>query len=169
MPELTTIQIVRVCIALVCLIIASINDLKTRRVPNALTFPMIIFGLLLNVCCSPDRLIVSFVLFVICFVFAVMPGVGMGDVKLLMGMGMFLSATNVMLELALASILVLVVQFIKYPHLTVLTVITRRLRPVSKAEAASKDISNSIPFAPYLLAAAIIIEGATIVAAILNF
>lgn len=168
MPELTTLQIVRVCIALICLIIASITDLKTRRVPNALTFPMIIAGLLLNVFCSPDRLIVSFVLLAICFIFAVMPGVGMGDVKLLMGMGMFLSATNVMLELALASILVLVVQFIKYPHLTVLTVITHRLRPVSKAEAAGKDISNSIPFAPYLLTAAIIIEGATIVAAILN-
>lgn len=155
---------IRVCIALGFLIPAAIIDAKTKKVPNILAFPMILIGLVLNIILTPYVLIPSLAAMVVCFVLARLPGVGMGDIKLLMGMSAYLSCTNVMIELALASVGVLLIEFIKHPKMTYFMVMTRRLSPVSPEEAKTKTPFNSIAFAPYLLIATLIIEGGTLLA-----
>lgn len=150
---------IRVAIAIGFLIPAAIIDHKTRRVPNTLTFPMMVSGLLLNIFFSPHRLPEIGAALLICLLFGMLPGVGMGDIKLLMGMCMYLTGINTMLALALASILVLAVRFIHEPKATLWMVFLRRLRPISKEEASYKSDWNSVPFAPYLLCAVILVEG----------
>lgn len=164
MANISLLQLIRVFVAIGFLVPASIIDQKTRRIPNALTFPMIVSGLLLNIFFSPDRFPGIGAVLLVCLLFGVLPGVGMGDVKLLMGMSMYLSNTNVMLELALASVLILIIRFIQSPQTTLWMITFRRLRPVSKEEATRKSETNSVPFAPYLLCATILIEGGTILA-----
>lgn len=152
-------SIMRLAIALLFVIAAVCCDLKLRKVPNKLTFPMIALGIAMNAVFSPARLIESFVLMALCIALALLPGIGMGDVKLLMGLGFFLKPVHVALELGVASVILVVVQFIRNPHQTGWLVFTRRLRPLTKTEAAAKSETNSVPFAPYLLAAVILIEG----------
>jgi len=162
MKNIPYIYLIRIVIVIGFLIPAAFIDQKTRRVPNALTLPMMVSGLLFNIFLSPYKLPGIGAVLLVCLLFSTLPGIGMGDVKLLMGMSMYLLNTNVMLELALASVFVLTVRFIQSPQATLWMVMFRRLRPVSKEEAASKDKWNSVPFAPYLLCATILVEGGTI-------
>lgn len=169
MDNIPYLYFIRVTIAIAFLTQAAVIDHRTRRVPNVLTFPMMITGLLFNIFLSPYRLPEIGATLLICLLFGLLPGVGMGDIKLLMGMSIYLSGINTMLALALASVLVLAVQFIREPKATLWMVFLRRLKPVSKEEASYKSDWNSVPFAPYLLCSIILIEGGIILAYFLNW
>ncbi len=90
------------CVA-ICLV-AAVVDLKTRRIPNRLTFPAIAMGLLMSWALATCRLgsfrglteglIPSLaggaVLFTVFLLLALGKGMGMGDVKLMAAVGAFL-------------------------------------------------------------------------------
>lgn len=143
------------CIAFGCLIAATIFDVKTRRIPNALTFPMILCGLFITIFLRPDMLFISVVGVVISFFFSFIPGIGMGDIKLIMGLCFYINPIHVMSSLALASILVFAKYFIKYPW-NMGTLIAM----MYPSDPEKKSSGNSVVFAPYLLISTAIIEGA---------
>lgn len=147
------------CVALGCLITATIFDVKTRRIPNALTFPMILCGLLLSIFLRPDALYMSVIGIIISFFFSFIPGIGMGDIKLIMGLCFYINPIHVMLAFALASILVVVKHLIKNPKSLNMFIMTLYLGMLTNPE--KKVPSNSVVFAPYLLISTVIIEGAT--------
>lgn len=142
------------CIAFGCLIAATIFDVKTRRIPNILTFPMILCGLLATIFLRPEMLFMSIIGIIISFFFSFIPGIGMGDIKLIMGLCFYINPIHVMLSLALASVLVFVRYTIKYPW-SIGTLIAA-LYPRAPEE---KSAGNSVVFAPYLLISTLVIEG----------
>lgn len=157
-----TEYIIRLCIAFCFLTAAAVCDIKTRKIPNYITFPMILSGITIAALFSRTRLPEIAVFFVLCLLFSLLPGIGMGDIKLLIGMGAYLAPTNVFLELALASGVIVLVQLIKKPKYTWFLIGFRRMRPLRPSECQAKNKTNSVPLAPYLLVAAFVIEGATL-------
>lgn len=144
--------IIRVSILTIFLIAAAMIDFRTRRIPNALTFPLIIFGVLEAIFFSRDRLFLILISLAVLVLISLLPGIGMGDIKLLMGMAAWTSPVNVLLSLAFASILVVIAKRAKPSMLNLL---------IMSNTPPNKDKTNSVPFAPYLLGAYIIIEGVT--------
>jgi hypothetical protein len=99
-PIFMEILVISFLITLIWLILASISDIKTREVPNWLSYSLIIIGVafvILELILTKDKdiLINSLISFGICFVIANVMYYsrqwGGGDAKLLIGMGITLS------------------------------------------------------------------------------
>ena len=92
-----------------CMLIAIVKDLRTRKIPNLLTYPMMLFGLIYHsfntgmsgLVFSAMGLIVGIAIFLAPYL---MGGMGAGDAKLMGGVGAVLGATGVVVA-AVISIL----------------------------------------------------------------
>jgi prepilin peptidase CpaA len=89
-----------IVILLATLIAASVTDLARQRIPNYITFPLAIFGLLYNLYTTgTSGLIFSFLGILagggLLILFYIMGGLGAGDVKLLAAVGSILGPVNV--------------------------------------------------------------------------
>jgi len=96
--------------ALACASIGSLHDLRTRRIPNILTGPAILFGLLLHLALGgPIQLGLSAIAGLaaggIFLLFFVAGGMGAGDVKLMTAVGC-LAGTAYIQEVLLATVFV---------------------------------------------------------------
>jgi prepilin peptidase CpaA len=85
-------QITYLTAASACALIASVHDLTSRRIPNLLTGPAILFGLLLHAFLGgPSQLgrsaLAGLIAGGIFFLFFVAGGMGAGDVKLMAAVG----------------------------------------------------------------------------------
>lgn len=140
------------------LIFATIADCKTRKIPNTITFVMLIGGYLFNILFTPQNLGIILISQIVLLCLSLLPGLGMGDIKMMMGTTLFFHPTNVFLALALASVLIIGVRFVKYPILTISQLCYRQL-PAPQQE---KTIFNSVPLAPYFLCGVFLIEGGQI-------
>ncbi len=85
-------QTVYLAAALICAIAASLHDLRSRRIPNLLTGPAILFGLLLHlVLGGPSQMglaaLSGLIAGGIFFLFFMAGGMGAGDVKLMAAVG----------------------------------------------------------------------------------
>lgn len=101
-----TIGLVEI-ITLVFVVLAGIIDFKTMKIPNFLTFPFIVIGVLYstltgNIKVALIGLIISFVLGNIFFIIG---GMGGGDVKLMMGIATILGLRDYLDILLIASLL----------------------------------------------------------------
>ena len=84
-----------IAVLMTCVTLASVSDLRTRRIPNWLTFPGTVAGLGLNwITGGLEGLLAGFwgltVGFFLLFFFYLLGGMGGGDVKLLALVGSFL-------------------------------------------------------------------------------
>ena len=75
-----------------CALVASVFDVRSRKIPNFITFPAFAFGLVLHLVLGGWRqLLTALAAGVICgvlfFLFYVAGGMGAGDVKLIMAVG----------------------------------------------------------------------------------
>ncbi len=87
-------------IALVTVLVAAVTDIRTRRIPNQLTLPMMVLGLVLNTLGSGSGGFLSSlggmaVGFALLFPVYLLGGMGAGDVKLLSAVGALLGARQV--------------------------------------------------------------------------
>ncbi len=103
-------QTIYLSAALVCALAASLHDLRSRRIPNLLTGPAILFGLLLHLYLGgPAQLGLSALAGLIAggifLLFFVAGGMGAGDVKLMAAVGC-LAGTAYIKDVLLATALV---------------------------------------------------------------
>lgn len=95
--------------ASLCAILGSIFDVKSRRVPNFITGPAVLFGLLLHLSLGGWRqLLTSAAAGLICgavfLVFYLAGGMGAGDVKLITAVGCIAGLSNIGYVLVLTAI-----------------------------------------------------------------
>jgi prepilin peptidase CpaA len=95
--------------ASLCALVACVFDVKSRRVPNFLTLPAILFGLLLHLTRDGwQQLLTSALAGLICgvvfLVFYLAGGMGAGDVKLITAVGCIAGLSNIGYVLALTAI-----------------------------------------------------------------
>lgn len=105
---LTPVQIC-LCVAGAVALIGAICDIRTRRLPNWLTFPSILFGLALHAALfGVMGFLSSFAAMATCgalaLVFMLAGGINAGDLKLLMAVGAISGLSHVSLELAIIAI-----------------------------------------------------------------
>ncbi len=82
-------------VVVVSSVVASITDLRSFRIPNGLTFPLIVGGIVYHVIVGglaglQPSLVGAFFGFAVLFPLYLMGGMGAGDVKLLVGVGVWL-------------------------------------------------------------------------------
>ncbi len=80
---------------IICVVIAALSDVLTRKIPNWVTLPSVLVGMILNFSVHDVQgLLLSFLGlltgFLLLFVFYLLGGMGAGDVKLLSAVGAFL-------------------------------------------------------------------------------
>jgi prepilin peptidase CpaA len=95
--------------ATACAIVGSVFDVKSRRVPNVVTFPAFLIGLLLHLAFGGWRQMLSALAAgVICglvfLVFYLAGGMGAGDVKLIMAVGCIAGMSHLFYILAWTAI-----------------------------------------------------------------
>jgi prepilin peptidase CpaA len=96
-------------LAVVCALVASVFDVKYRRIPNFITFPSILVGLALHLALGGWRqLLTSFAAGLICglvfLVFYIAGGMGAGDVKLITAVGCIAGMSHVAYLLVLTAL-----------------------------------------------------------------
>ena len=142
--------IIRFGLSLVLLFIAFLFDIQTEKIPNYITLPACLVGIILSGIFTPQEFPVKFLFFVILlFVGILLPIMGAGDIKLLMAL-LFLSGVfETLICLLLASIIMLIAFCIRKPADTIrdikdafFAIITFRVGKISTGQKA--------PFAGYL-------------------
>ena len=103
-PELTY-----PAVAAAVALIGSVTDIKSRRIPNLITFPAFLFGLVLHLALSGwVSLLTSLAAGVICgvvfLIFYIAGGMGAGDVKLVMAVGCIAGLSHVAYLLVLTAL-----------------------------------------------------------------
>jgi prepilin peptidase CpaA len=96
-------------LAVVCALVASVFDVKSRRIPNFITFPSILAGLALHLALGGWRqLLTSLAAGLICglvfLVFYIAGGMGAGDVKLITAVGCIAGMPHVAYLLVLTAL-----------------------------------------------------------------
>jgi len=96
-------------IAAACAVVASVFDVRSRRIPNFITFPSILLGLALHLALGGwHQLVTSLAAGLICgFVFVVFyiaGGMGAGDVKLITAVGCIAGLSHVPYLLVLTAL-----------------------------------------------------------------
>jgi prepilin peptidase CpaA len=95
--------------ATACALVASVFDVKSRRIPNVLTVPAFVLGLTLHLILGGWRqLLSSLAAGIICglifLVFYIAGGMGAGDVKLIMAVGCIAGMSHIAYLLVLTAI-----------------------------------------------------------------
>ena len=95
--------------AMVCAIVGSVFDVKSRRIPNAVTGPAILLGLLMHLVIGGwSQLFNSLAAGIICgmifLVFYLAGGMGAGDVKLILAVGCIAGLSHIAYLLVLTAI-----------------------------------------------------------------
>ena len=156
---LNYLQLLSIPLCLLALAISSLYDLKYRKVPNVVTIPLILCGLLLT--CLTELPMLPYKLFyAACLFFFGMTGLlGLGDIKLLIGLGAVWVPEYALLSAALASLFIFLHHIIRR-RIELPSLLKRsglcllHMRPTQE-----RSSYNSVPFAPYLLFSYILIQG----------
>lgn len=145
----------RYIISIPLLVAAAAIDIKEKRIPNYLTFPMMIAGILYSVAFYPHSLISKAIYIAGCLLIATLPICGMGDIKMMIGAGLLLGPVDTLYAIAGASILLVLCQFARSPSMTLNQVSFGLLFP----GRGDRDGKKSYAFAPYFLISTLAVEG----------
>jgi prepilin peptidase CpaA len=81
--------------SVICVVVAAVIDIRTQKIPNWLTLPSILIGIILNFCADGNKGLISSALglltgFLLLYFVYLLGGMGAGDVKLLCAVGALL-------------------------------------------------------------------------------
>jgi len=102
-------QLTYPALAVACALIASVFDVKSRRIPNFITFPSMLIGLALHLALGGWRQLLSslaagLICGVVFLVFYIAGGMGAGDVKLITAVGCLAGLSHVAYLLVLTAL-----------------------------------------------------------------
>lgn len=149
----------RTLIGLGFLIPAAIIDVKTQKIPNYITFPMIFSGLILAILWGGIEWHQIVIIYLICIACVFFSGIGMGDVKLMMGMVCYFTPINTCLIVGLASFILIGRQWLKAPQATKWLLWKRSVNLFAPVDHVEKTPERAKPLAPYLLTSTILVQG----------
>jgi Flp pilus assembly protein protease CpaA len=149
MQDLT--NIIQTAAALITLILATIWDIRYRRIPNAVTLPAILFGLVLTAVFQINTMPLTVIILILLFLFGALGMMGQGDIKLIMAL-IAISGLNIaLISTGIAALLVVAVQFMLYPDeffkdvkIVLKSIFIMNFKNIDKN-------GRSVPFAPYIL------------------
>lgn len=134
--------------ALAVLVISAITDMKTRKVPNVVTFPAMILGIVLTATMNGSDMLFRIVWLVFLFFFGTLGLMGMGDLKLLMALVALRGMGETSLTLLFGSLLL-----IAYCLVTETTAMTETLKDTGRFLTIGTGIrklsDSEYPFAPF--------------------
>ena len=135
--------------AVICLA-AAIIDIKKTRIPNIITFPAIITGLIITAFeRSASDLIISVTVIVALFFIGMLNIIGLGDIKLLMAVTALCGAKMCGYSFIIGIMLLCLYAVIFNPIETYIYIKKWKQRYKFKKVAVNRD-STSYPFAPFL-------------------
>lgn len=135
----------------------SYTDLKTGKIRNKTVFPMILMGLLL---CNDHRLLMGRVLGIIFIFFFGMTGLlGMGDLKLWMGICSFLGFLHSSYAVIIGAFLLIVYAVCKERYKAWEVVRTTIFHALFNRKFVKPEDQKGYRMAPFLMAGSIIVMG----------
>ena len=145
-------QRIMLAVALVGLVIASILDIKTRKIPNWLTVTMAGLGLIGSILFFPYTLISKIGISLLFVVFGCLQLIGSGDAKLMIGLALLTNLAIVCLSVVIGGILLILIQLIFHSRRTKTALMNGYFSIISKNYKNLQNGTQGMPFAPYLCA-----------------
>ena len=146
------LQHIQTLVALTVLILAAIWDVKNRRIPNAVTLPAILLGLILTAAFDLKAIPLTFIALILLFFFGALNLMGQGDVKLIMTLTAICSLSVALLSTGIAAILLVAIQLLLHPNETVRNIKNSFGVLFTMDFKRIDNKGRSVPFAPYILA-----------------
>lgn len=153
------------CLAL--LASSAATDFVCRRIPNYITIPFFIVGLILTGLVAPLDYIVKITAALAVFLFGMTGLLGLGDIKLIMALCVIWNPIYVMCAILVVSMLIVVVDYVKKPSLArpslmvflSLELMRAREYLAGRRKPCEKNKENSVPFSFYMLISYIFVQG----------
>jgi prepilin signal peptidase PulO-like enzyme (type II secretory pathway) len=145
-------HIIEISAALIVLISASVWDIRFRRIPNAITLPAILPGLVWTAVCRTGTLPLTFIALTALFFFGTLHLMGQGDIKLIMAITAINGLTAALISTGIAAILIVGVQILLHPTETAKDAKNAFLALIKLDFSRIDREGRSVPFAPYIFA-----------------
>lgn len=143
------VPLLAVFLCSIMLLIATCCDLRTRRIPNALTLPAVVIGMVITGLYDGKAAFAAAAVILGIF-FVGMTGIlGGGDLKLLMALTAFCGVFPMLIATGAASVLILITEGIRWPKETWSAIKSGLCFFTGKTTGEKQG--RRVPFAPYLL------------------
>lgn len=135
-------------------ICAAMFDCKTMKIPNAISFSLMGFGIVWNVLFNKEDWWINFIAFMIIFLFGSLRLMGLGDIKMLMAFSLIAGWYCTLFTILFSCVLFIVVQFV-FNFKNTLFVINSTLfymksKNIKEIKESTSD-SDKKPFFIYIL------------------
>lgn len=143
------IPLIAVFLCGITLLIAVYCDLRTRRIPNMLTLPAIVIGMVITGLYDGKAALAAAAVMLGIFFLGMTGILGGGDLKLLMALTAFCGVFPMLIATGAASVLILITEGIRRPKETWSAIKSGLCFFIGKT--AGEKQGRRVPFAPYLL------------------
>lgn len=142
--ERNSMLTITLCLYFLC--IASVFDVETHKIPNDISFPAILTGLITSIIRNQVDLILLIISVVILLIIGLFGLMGMGDIKLLIAISTFVGPQLMFFVLIYAEIMLVLYSFIVKKTSFAIAINSIKKRYISK------NLKGGIPFAPFITA-----------------
>ena len=148
-------MVIETIVTFIVLGLSTLVDIIQKRIPNWITFPSILTGILYSVLYTPDWP-EKIIILILLFFFGMAKLMGLGDIKLLMALFVWNPTYIAAFTFLAASLLAILAGEIKSPGNTQKSLTRAYLFAITRSLGAVS--SQKIVFAPYLLFGYIIVK-----------
>lgn len=142
----------------ILLLVASYTDKTTGRIPNILTFPSMAVGIALNIITPLTPWLNIIIFLALCYLLSFLPGLGMGDIKMIMAAGLLAGPAPAFFAMAGACFIIWLRVYLNNHTVGKALLISAMVQPIP-VETQPKTQKNTVPFAPYYMLAFIVYIG----------
>ena len=142
--------IIKTTLMILVLILSSIADIKTTKIPNIITLPFLFIATIITCIYNRGTLIENIIAIIGLYFLSVIGVMGMGDIKLVMGLTMLVGVKTTLYGVLLSCIALAVYSFSKDTETTTKE-IKLALKSLTQMDISSIAMSqHKIVFAPFL-------------------